>query len=168
VGHSSTFPVPPIPLTPPPQPSNPQFCPFPVNHLAPLDSHAILSRVRRIPSPPTVSHPHLATISSRSSQPSNLPTCQRCSNSLKLFPSMALTLSLTDGPRKSFVCNTYELPASVANKRLTEKLTPLPATLTKNRGVGVAAFQRFSRSARSTGSAAPQILNGRQRFPHTS
>src|SRR6266446_4502011 len=29
------------------------------------------------------------------------------------------------------------LPASVANKRLTAELTPLAATLTKNRGVGV-------------------------------
>src|SRR5216684_1419181 len=32
------------------------------------------------------------------------------------------------------------LPASVANKRLTGKLTPLDATLTKNRGVGYPAM----------------------------
>jgi hypothetical protein len=31
-----------------------------------------------------------------------------------------------------------DLPASVANKRLTPKLNPLDSTLTKNRGVGVA------------------------------
>jgi hypothetical protein len=35
---------------------------------------------------------------------------------------------------KSFICNTYELPASVANKRLTPRLNHLDATLTKNRG----------------------------------
>jgi hypothetical protein len=39
------------PLTPPPQPSNPQFSPFPAKHLAPRHSHAILSRVYRAPSP---------------------------------------------------------------------------------------------------------------------
>jgi hypothetical protein len=31
-------------------------------------------------------------------------------------------------------------PGSVANKRLTEWLTPLDATLTKNRGVGAPPF----------------------------
>src|SRR6267143_1233039 len=37
---------------------------------------------------------------------------------------------------KSFTCNTYGLPASVANKRLTACLSPLSATLTKNTGGG--------------------------------
>jgi hypothetical protein len=35
-----------------------------------------------------------------------------------------------------FSCNTYEAPASVANKRLTENLTLLDAILTKNQGEG--------------------------------
>ncbi len=38
---------------------------------------------------------------------------------------------------KSFKCNTYGPPACVANKRLTPKVNPLDATLTKNRGRGV-------------------------------
>jgi hypothetical protein len=37
---------------------------------------------------------------------------------------------------KPFSCNTSEPPASVANKRLTETLNPLNATLTKNAGGG--------------------------------
>jgi len=37
---------------------------------------------------------------------------------------------------KSFTCNTYGLPASVANKRLTACLSPLSATVTKNTGGG--------------------------------
>src|SRR5882762_4620175 len=37
---------------------------------------------------------------------------------------------------KSFTCNIYGPPASVANKRLTAYLSPLAATLTKNTGVG--------------------------------
>src|SRR5580704_690318 len=54
-------------------------------------------------------------------------------------------------PVNRLAATLMKLPVSVANKRLTEKLTPLPATLTKNRGPGVAAFQRFNRSARSAG-----------------
>src|SRR6266478_5067084 len=47
---------------------------------------------------------------------------------------------------KSFKCNTYGPPACVANKRLTPKVNPLDATLTKNRGsVPLPSFQfRFS------------------------
>src|SRR5882762_164070 len=37
---------------------------------------------------------------------------------------------------RSFTCNTYGPPASVANKRLTACLNPLAATLTKNTGGG--------------------------------
>jgi AraC-like DNA-binding protein len=40
------------PLTPPPQPFNPQFSPFPAFQLACRHFHAILSRVRRTSSPP--------------------------------------------------------------------------------------------------------------------
>src|SRR5467141_190660 len=42
---------------------------------------------------------------------------------------------------KSFSCNTYGSPASVANKRLTAWLNSLDATLTKNRG-GASAPRR--------------------------
>ena len=38
---------------------------------------------------------------------------------------------------KFFICNTYEPPASFANKRLTALVTPLNATLTKNTGRGL-------------------------------
>jgi hypothetical protein len=41
---------------------------------------------------------------------------------------------------KAFSCNTYGLLANVANKRLTVPLSPLDATLTKNKGVGVAVM----------------------------
>src|ERR1700686_3781986 len=37
---------------------------------------------------------------------------------------------------KSFSCILMDLPASVANKRLTAWLSPLDATITKNRGRG--------------------------------
>jgi len=39
-------------------------------------------------------------------------------------------------PVSSLAATLMESPASVANKRLTARLNPLPATLTKNRGVG--------------------------------
>ena len=38
---------------------------------------------------------------------------------------------------KSFSSNTYEMPVSADSKRLTQNLSPLAATLTKNRGEGV-------------------------------
>src|SRR5579863_9352450 len=38
---------------------------------------------------------------------------------------------------KSFSSNTYEMPVNVDSKRLTQNLSPLEATLTKNRGEGV-------------------------------
>src|SRR6266446_2085723 len=48
-----------------------------------------------------------------------------------------------------------DLPASVANKRLTAELSPLAATLTKNRGVGGAPL-----FARSDNDAHPEFANG--------
>src|SRR5207249_8792693 len=48
---------------------------------------------------------------------------------------------------KSFICNIYAPPRpSVANKRLTAKLSPLDATLTRNRGWGPVIGRRFSRA----------------------
>jgi hypothetical protein len=89
---------------------------------------------------PPVSHPNLATISSRSSQPSNLPTCQHendvqtPSNSSHPRPLLSRQHR---APASPLAATLMDLPASVANKRLTAKLTPLAATLTRNRGVGV-------------------------------
>src|SRR6266436_2040832 len=62
-------------------------------------------------------------------------------------------------PRQQFAC-VSPLPAtlmdplaSVANKRLTAGLTPLDATLTKNRGVGGGLPVRLALSAVREGSA---------------
>jgi len=72
------------------------------------------------------------------------PGSQRLSRSSTDYCQLITDLS-TDLPRpcrghchpclKSFSCNTYGSPASVANKRLTAWLNSLDATLTKNRGV---------------------------------
>jgi len=48
--------------------------------------------------------------------------------------------ALTPYCLKSFSCNTYGLLANVANKRLTVSLSPLDATLTKNKGGGVSVM----------------------------
>jgi len=71
------------------------------------------------------------------------PGSQRLSRSSTDYCQLITDLS-SDLPRpcrghchpclKSFSCNTYGSPASVANKRLTAWLNSLDATLTKNRG----------------------------------
>src|SRR5882762_1659779 len=71
------------------------------------------------------------------------PGSQRLSRSSTDYCQLITDLS-TDLPRpcrghchpclKSFSCNTYGSPLSVANKRLTAWLNSLDATLTKNRG----------------------------------
>jgi hypothetical protein len=58
-------------------------------------------------------------------------------------PSQVFTSSPTLRPRKSISWNTYGLPASVANKRLTVRLSPLDAILTKNRGRGQIDIQQL-------------------------
>jgi len=63
--------------------------------------------------------------SSESSHPTQLPSRQQST------PLNPLAATLVD------------LPASVANKRLTAELSPLDATLTKNRGVGVLWLTSF-------------------------
>jgi hypothetical protein len=66
------------------------------------------------------------------------------SDSSKVFPSKAATLSLKLCYHKSFSCNTYgSLRKCVANKRLTVWLSPLDATLTKNTGWGPSASGGF-------------------------
>ncbi len=52
------------------------------------------------------------------------------------FRPAPVTFSPTARLRKSFSCNTYGSPASVANKRLAAELNPLDATLTKTGGWG--------------------------------
>jgi len=44
-------------------------------------------------------------------------------------------------PANSFRCNTYKPPVITLSKGLTQNLTPLDTTLTKNRGEGVALAQ---------------------------
>ena len=89
---------------------------------------------------PPVSHPHLATISSRSSQPPNFPTCQH-ENDVQTPSNSSHPRPLLSrqhlAPLSPLPATLTDHPASVANKRLTARLTPLDATLTKNTGVGV-------------------------------
>jgi hypothetical protein len=133
--------VPPLkPLTPPPQPSNPQSSPFPAKHLAGRHPHAILSRVHRIPSRPSLTRalppflsavPHLLTC-----KPYNLQTIIVQAPSNFSHPGDLLSCQ-HNAPVSPLAATPMNLPASVANKRLTENLTPLDSTLTKNRGEGV-------------------------------
>jgi Flp pilus assembly protein TadD len=51
--------------------------------------------------------------------------------------------SLASRSAKSFRSNTYEIPANIDSKRLTEYLSPLDAILTKNRGEGVARLSPY-------------------------
>ena len=55
-----------------------------------------------------------------------------------------------------------ESPASVANKRLTARLNPLPATLTKNRGVGgpPCASDKDAHPASANGGGAEGFFSG--------
>ena len=94
-----------------------------------------------------ISHPRLTSFPFCFSQPSNLQTFQRAndrsSNTLEIFPSHTFPLLTTAHPVSPLAATLMELPASAANKGLTEILTPLDATLTKNRGVGPSlTFQR--------------------------
>ncbi len=63
---------------------------------------------------------------------------------------------------KSFSCNTYGSPASVANKRLTAWLNSLDATLTKNRG-GASAPRRSDFSTFRCAVCIPGGVTGRGR-----
>jgi hypothetical protein len=90
---------------------------------------------------PPVSHPHMASISFCSSQPSSLPTCQHENDvqaSSKSSHPWPLLSRQHHAPVSPLAATLMDLPASVANKRLTANLTPLDATLTKNRGEGCA------------------------------
>jgi hypothetical protein len=121
---------------------------------------------------PAVSHPRLTSIPFCFSQPSNLqmrvlhPGCfsgtfqpanalsasrmqlrdDQSSNTLEIFPPETAILSHARPEQRRvspLAATLMELPASAANKGLTEILTPLDATLTKNRGVGPSlTFQR--------------------------
>jgi hypothetical protein len=58
------------------------------------------------------------------------------SQTLEIFTPHAVTHSATAHPVSPLVATRMGLPTSVANKRLTVFLSPLDATLTKNRGEG--------------------------------
>jgi hypothetical protein len=100
------------PLTPPPQPSNPQFSPFPAKHLAPRHSHTILSRLRRTQPSPTAFSPS-----------SNFTFYLLSSlDSFKIFPPKIPTLATTTPPlrgtkRKSFSGNTYGSPRKCCKQK---------------------------------------------------
>jgi hypothetical protein len=71
------------------------------------------------------------------------------SNTLEIFPPKTAILSHARPEQRSvspLAATLTDLPASVANKRLTENLTPLDATLTKNRGRGIPNVSTFKRS----------------------
>jgi hypothetical protein len=77
--------------------------------------------------------------------------------------------ALTPYCLKSFSCNTYDLLASVANKRLTVSLNPLDATLTKNKGVGVSVMvnqksnkNHCSERPSERGSTSPRPCRGHE------
>src|SRR5580704_6376575 len=88
---------------------------------------------------PPVSHPRRASISFCFSQTSNLSTCKHANN-VQAFsessPHSPLLSCQQTAPVNPLAATPTEPPATVADKRLTENLTPLNATLTKNRGEG--------------------------------
>ena len=83
------------------------------------------------------------------------------SNRIPACPVVLLTLSQSPYPTPLLFCQQtapinpllatlMDLPASVANKRLTESLTLLDATLTKNTGVGLLQRQTLAEGLSST------------------
>jgi hypothetical protein len=91
-----------------------------------------------------IPHARLSSISFRRSQRSNVQTFQPFNdprpNAIQ-SPSKAcrprpLPSRQHRAPLSPLPATLMDHPASVANKRLTENLTPLDATLTKNRGRG--------------------------------
>jgi len=154
----------PAPLTPPPQPSNPQSSPFPAKPLA-LATPMLSSPVYPSPGvgPPFLSFfgkvpagsESVASLCYAASQHSNLSTFKRSndprSNSLKVFSSQSVTLSPTDRLRKSFICNTYETPRKCCKQKTYGKANSFSCNTYKKQGLGVAAFRRFNRFVRAAG-----------------
>src|SRR5213082_1178968 len=62
------------------------------------------------------------------------------------FQLLTFNFPLSLPPLSPLSATFTRLPASVANKRLTAKLNPLDATLTRNRGWGPVIGRRFSRA----------------------
>jgi hypothetical protein len=77
------------------------------------------------------------------------PTCPEQTRGISHSTSLLLptdhSLALAMG-LSSLAATLMELPASVANKRLTVLLSPLDATLTKNTGVGTPGVPLFRKS----------------------
>src|SRR5260370_42591615 len=73
----------------------------------------------------------------KSSRPPGSP-----SSYLKIIGPHKVTCSPTVRVRKSFSCNTYGFPRKCCKQKTYGRLTPLDATLTKNRGVGGAPLVR--------------------------
>jgi hypothetical protein len=143
VGHSSLRPVPRIPLTPPPQPFDPQFSPFPTFHLACRHSHAILSRVRRIPSPPdslcvlcVLRELCVKSGPFPSLQRFNGPAPKRHSSVLESLPSQIVTLPPTPRPPKSFIRNAYGPPRKCCKQKTYGKPNSFRCNTYKKPGEG--------------------------------
>src|SRR5882672_4263226 len=77
-----------------------------------------------------------------SCHPSNARPPGSSSNSSKISHPRPLPSHQHFIPVGPLAATLMDSPASVANKRLTARLNPLAATLTKNRGVGP-TFRRF-------------------------
>jgi hypothetical protein len=97
-----------------------------------------------------------------------LPTPPRSPHPRPLLPRQHRT------PVTPLTTTLTNLPTSAANKRLTPKLTPLNATLTKNRGAGVAlplsTFLRSNvqrcNSFSVTSLAAPHLVTSIESHPY--
>ena len=95
-----------------------------------------------------------------SSVPANhAPPPRGPSNCFKIFPSHSVTLSPTLRPRKSFRCNTYELPRKCCKQKTYGGTKSFRCNTYKNTGEGSPTLQRGCFSKRAlTLSPAPYPL----------
>jgi hypothetical protein len=120
--RSSFLPIPCKTLSPSPLPCYPLPCTSKPTRARPSPN--------RTWPPSRSAFPNLQTF-----QRSNVPTIFDLTPSK--FPHLSSLLSRQhNAPVNPLAATLMKRPASVANKRLTVKLTPLDATLTKNRGWG--------------------------------
>ncbi len=151
------------PFNTPPRPFNPQFRLFTVNHLARRYPHAILGLLLSVAekgAPPFVRYLSIFTTQHSPSLGPSVLRVQRLPQSSRnaaprdpyLFAFLLRYLTLLTpsksshpkpllsrqhfAPISTLAATLMDIPASVANKRLTAWLSPLYATLTKNRGEG--------------------------------
>jgi len=80
-------------------------------------------------------HVFVATHPRLSPRSENVQTCGHSDVQTSFTPNSLPRHTSENSPVSSLAATLMDLPASVANKRLTTRLSPLDATLTKNRGV---------------------------------